>query len=59
MYEFLIFYVIISYSVIGLLDIVIILFFDGKVSAESILIFILAPIAMPFVLLKLLMDLYA
>jgi hypothetical protein len=56
MYELLMFYVIVSYSVIGLLNVVIILFFDGKISFESIFILALSPISLPFVLVKIAKD---
>jgi hypothetical protein len=56
MHEVLVEYVVVSYFLVGLLNTIIILFFDGKVSLESIFILVLSPISLPFILVKTVKD---
>ena len=46
-------YVIISYTAIGILDSIVILFFDGKVTSDAVFLFLLAPVSLPFIAIKL------
>ena len=57
MTEAMIGYIAFSYFTILLLDIILIIFFDGKVSFEAITILLVAPISLPIIAIKIFFDL--